>query len=90
MKQKRKLYIWLERKVNDCWVGIFWKTSKIGTFPNAFGTTIDFMSRDIWICIVPMLPIHIAYTWEDAQGLIRRKQALDEIAQISQDMGLYD
>ena len=35
----------LEFKIQDMWIGIFWKKSDIRT--------------DVWICSVPMFPIHI-------------------------------
>jgi hypothetical protein len=40
----------LEWKPPDCWIGVFWKRS---TGP--FG---DFL--DVWVCLVPMIPIHIS------------------------------
>lgn len=36
----------LEFKPQDMWVGAFWKTS-------------GNLKTDIWICILPTLPIHI-------------------------------
>lgn len=37
----------IEWKPEDCWVGVFWRKPRFGH------------SVDIWICIIPMLPIHI-------------------------------
>ena len=49
---KRTLRI--EWKPQDCWVGVFWRRrpGSIGPF-------------DVWVCIVPMLPIHYRHqrTW---------------------------
>ncbi len=41
----------LEFKKEDCWIGMFWRKqySNIGTW------------IDIWICLIPMIPIHITY-----------------------------
>lgn len=35
----------LEFKLQDAWVGVFWKKSPTAT--------------DIWICLVPCVPIHL-------------------------------
>ena len=40
-----KLSVRLEFKVQDCWAGVFWRSSR--------------EALDVWICIVPMLPIHL-------------------------------
>lgn len=40
----------LEFKLQDFWMGIFWKTTI-----NIYG----FKHLDVWICILPTLPIHI-------------------------------
>ncbi len=37
--------IQLELKIEDCWVGVFWKPRKHW--------------KDMWICIVPCIPIHL-------------------------------
>lgn len=46
---KRKItYHWrwrFEWKLEDLWIGVFWKTDRTQTF-------------DIWICILPCLPLH--------------------------------
>lgn len=86
----KNLRITLKWKVQDCWIGVFWKKSIVGTFPDKTGRIADFKCCDIWICLVPMLPIHVEYTWYDAQGPIQREQALDRIAQMIQDIGGYD
>lgn len=42
----------LEFKLPDMWVGLFWKTS-----PNTMhGTTLD-----VWLCLLPTLPIHFEW-----------------------------
>lgn len=62
--------IQLEFKKEDCWIGFFWKTKKFynphaGMYkPNGTPVIRVEYTRDIWICIVPMLPIHITQKWE--------------------------
>ena len=46
----------LEFKPQDLWVGVFWKRGD-----EAAGSR---KSMDIWICLVPMLPIHLIYEWD--------------------------
>lgn len=38
----------VERKPQDCWVGVFWKRD----YP---------WSLDVWVCLVPMLPLHLGW-----------------------------
>lgn len=40
-----------EWKPQDCWIGVFWRTSQGW--------------RDVWICLLPMLPIHISIPFEE-------------------------
>lgn len=49
-----KVTVRWEFKREDCWVGVFWKVMPRfdGTVPNGHWT-------DIWICFLPMLPLHI-------------------------------
>lgn len=42
-----------EFKPADCWIGLFWKCSRPSTFWQA-GRPFE-----LWICLVPMLPLHI-------------------------------
>lgn len=39
----------IEFKMADLWVGAFWKDTEC-----TFGK-----DRDVWICLIPMLPIHL-------------------------------
>jgi hypothetical protein len=42
-----------EWKPQDCWLGVFWKkTAQRG------GTS---RRLDVWICLLPMLPLHFGY-----------------------------
>lgn len=49
-----KWYIRWEWKVADAWVGVFWHR---GSWSQAGST--DGRTLDIWVCILPMLPIHL-------------------------------
>lgn len=40
-----------EFKLQDLWVGIFWKK---------LGHTVD-----VWICLIPCVPIHVWWSWHD-------------------------
>lgn len=53
----RRWFIRLEWKPQDCWVGVFWKRS--GKFRGRFDEN---PYLDVWVCMVPMLPIH--YGWK--------------------------
>ena len=56
-KPKDERRIALEFKPQDLWIGVFWKKTEL--FPWNYRNR----SRcDIWICILPMLPIHIWWT----------------------------
>jgi hypothetical protein len=43
----------LEFKLADFWVGVFWKT---------VGHCLD-----VWICVVPCLPLHLCFIWHDPE-----------------------
>lgn len=45
---KRKWRVRLELKLQDMWIGVFWKHHKDGI--------------DVYVCIIPCLPIHFE-TW---------------------------
>lgn len=53
----------LEFKKEDCWVGVFWKVSETWAADELDDplddTTVPMV--DVWVCLLPMLPIHI--TW---------------------------
>jgi hypothetical protein len=60
----------LEFKPQDCWIGIFWKTTRghaVGKQFNPWSFSIDQSALpheriDVWVCILPMLPIHVWWT----------------------------
>ena len=39
----------LEFKLHDMWIGAYWRRSRCGRF------------TDVWLCLVPCLPIHIMH-----------------------------
>lgn len=56
---ERRLRVRLEWKPQDLWIGVYWKRS-------------DEQSRaillyDVWICILPMLPIHLTWHRENPE-----------------------
>lgn len=52
----------LEWKPQDLWVGAYWKVT-----PQYDGTVPNGEWVDLWICLLPMLPIH--FDW--ARGVKR-------------------
>lgn len=53
-----------EFKPQDLWVGVFWKRTHDG--PTAMfcnGERVQRIVVDLWLCLIPMLPIH--FTWTD-------------------------
>jgi hypothetical protein len=49
MRTNKGWHIRLEWKLNDLWVGLYWM--RIGN------------SVDIYICILPCVPIHLSWWW---------------------------
>ena len=49
---KRKWFIHLEFKPQDLWIGVFWKRTRCAG-PHQF--------LDIWVCLLPMVPIHFGW-----------------------------
>lgn len=43
----------LEFKPEDCWIGAYWKRHL---------ATLGVWEYNLWVCLIPMLPIHI--TWQ--------------------------
>ena len=50
----------LEFKLQDMWIGLFWKTTVKEYCWNGVDQ-IDSKVIDVWVCIVPCLPLHITY-----------------------------
>lgn len=59
----------LEVKVEDMWVGAFWR--KV-TGPEIGGRE-SYVQWDVWICLLPCLPIHIT-RWGEVCGSVRHEQ----------------
>jgi len=50
----------LEFKPEDFWIGAFWRSKDCGDSVRRF---------DLWVCLLPMLPIHFwRYTAAGAKG----------------------
>lgn len=62
--QVRRLTITLEWKVEDLWIGAFWRRSptQVGHVLDRNGTLHAVIDHDldVWICFLPCFPIHIS------------------------------
>ena len=52
------MIIRLEFKPQDLWIGVYWKSEFV---PSDFSYREGHWVWDIWVCIIPMLPIHIGW-----------------------------
>ncbi len=50
----------LEFKPQDCWLGVFWKKTVEGR-PYYSPCETWWHRWDVWICLLPMLPIHLCW-----------------------------
>jgi len=57
-----------EFKHQDLWVGVFWKSTPVTLenhksffFEHAYIPEVHPARTDIWICFIPMLPIHLIF-----------------------------
>ncbi len=48
---KRLYSIKFERKVQDCWIGVYWRND-VNTHAQAL---------HIWICLLPVFPLHMVF-----------------------------
>jgi len=48
----------LEFKLQDIWIGVFWKKDLKVTYERLNRSSIRI---DVWICLIPMLPLHIRW-----------------------------
>lgn len=54
----------VEWKLEDCWVGVFWKRSPPERTLLLLG--LPSLPRvDVWICLLPCLPLHV-WWWKPA------------------------
>jgi len=44
----------IEFKPQDLWLGLYWKVD-----PHYYNEKRDGEWVDVWVCLIPMLPIHI-------------------------------
>lgn len=67
MNRLGRFEVRLERKWQDIWIGAFWKSSWFVDGREAARRV------DVWLCVVPCFPIHIAWAgpWED-NPMLRR------------------
>lgn len=56
LKKRRGWRLQLEWKVEDLWIGVFWRRVN-----NAHACMRFF---DLWVCLLPCLPIHLS-TWRN-------------------------
>lgn len=58
--ERRRVRVALEFKPEDLWIGVHWKRSSIGAW-DASGQWCGSGARvlDVWVCLVPMLPVHV-------------------------------
>lgn len=66
----KKLHDWQcapEWKLEDLWIGVFWKRTEdvVATGPPKCALPI-YDRLDIWICLLPCVPIHLAFWFEQA------------------------
>lgn len=53
-----RMRVRLEFKLADLWVGVFWKWREPTWKEDAL---------DVWLCLVPCVPIHLIFYWRGAQ-----------------------
>jgi hypothetical protein len=56
----------LEFKLEDCWVGVFWRTTEAhDNAKRVFWRTTETHDNakrvDVWVCLLPMLPLHLVF-----------------------------
>jgi hypothetical protein len=51
-----KVYVALEFKKEDLWVGAFWRT-----WHNPFAFRHDLEEFEVWVCLLPCFPIHLTF-----------------------------
>lgn len=54
---RKQLSVRLELKWEDLWVGVFWKRTK----PRGSEVWPRSKDLDVWICILPCLPLHLRF-----------------------------
>ncbi len=56
IRVNNRTWLAVEFKIEDCWIGIFWRFKEVG-----YGSILGSVTEDlnIWICLIPCFPIHI-------------------------------
>ena len=75
-----------EFKLEDMWIGVFWKRSREQFIPNDQGDKWESLERervDVWICLIPCVPLHVVLTW--AEERYDETATLDRMAEIAID-----
>ena len=49
----------LEFKLEDFWVGVFWRRDSGYGALDGYGSRIAYKQFDIWICLIPCFPLHL-------------------------------
>ena len=65
---KLKAKVRLRFKPQDLWVGVYWDTSYSGDLTRKF--------CNIYICVLPTLPIHVRLQWRIKESQARRELKL--------------
>lgn len=52
----------IEFKVQDCWIGVFWRREVDEVTDYGGSVAAVFITQHIWICLVPCFPLHIWWT----------------------------
>jgi hypothetical protein len=72
----------LEWKPQDCWIGVFWKRSEAGREPLTRGRIVSsvrvVMQTDVWVCLLPMLPLHIQWWSVETRVIVSTRYAVRE------------
>lgn len=58
----RRLKWHLEWKKPDCWIGVFWRNHMAEDYGFKY-----VYAREIWVCLLPCLPLCITTYWWDAR-----------------------
>lgn len=55
-------YVALEWKAANLWVGAY--VAQAGVSPTMWAK--GYHACDVWICLIPMLPVHVRIVWREA------------------------
>ena len=63
--RKKEMKIRIEFKLEDFWIGIFWKKNfdRYTDIKKEYPYTSIYIRYQIWICVVPCFPVHITTQW---------------------------